>query len=190
MDLTPVVLGIIALLFFCFLFDVAIRWRTRRHRGDGGAQAAGVEMQTLPPLPKENSREDALLVNNMSYLKEAIDLNCSICLSILIEPVTGPCGHNWCRACIGKWQRTTPGSGNCPVCRARLPPTLRVNVLLHQLVVQQQKQLEASNPAAAAADDDTRAAPSDEAAAGQAAEEEEGGGGGGGEQPQSALAQI
>ena len=190
--LTPVVMAIILLLFVCFVMDAANRWRARqRHDEDGeGHEGQAIEMQQLPPLPKEDPREDALLVNNMSYLQEAIDLNCSICLNSLAEPVTGPCGHNFCRACLAKWLRSTPGAGGpCPVCRSSIPSQLRVNQLLHQLVVQRQRQqqLNGDNPAAAREDDadnsESRPLPTLPTAA---AADEEGETGG----RQSALAEI
>ncbi|OCT73693.1 hypothetical protein XELAEV_18032656mg [Xenopus laevis] len=47
------------------------------------------------------------------------ELSCSICLSIYTDPVMLPCGHNYCRGCIGKTWDTQKGSGaySCPECR-------------------------------------------------------------------------
>ncbi|XP_031750842.1 E3 ubiquitin-protein ligase TRIM7 [Xenopus tropicalis] len=48
------------------------------------------------------------------------ELSCSICLSIYTDPVSLPCGHNFCRGCIGGVLGTQEGSGrySCPECRA------------------------------------------------------------------------
>uniref|UniRef100_A0A8C5PLF0 Uncharacterized protein n=1 Tax=Leptobrachium leishanense TaxID=445787 RepID=A0A8C5PLF0_9ANUR len=48
------------------------------------------------------------------------ELTCSICLSIYTDPVTLPCGHSFCRTCIGEVLDTQEGSGayTCPECRA------------------------------------------------------------------------
>uniref|UniRef100_A0A8C5PFF8 RING-type domain-containing protein n=1 Tax=Leptobrachium leishanense TaxID=445787 RepID=A0A8C5PFF8_9ANUR len=48
------------------------------------------------------------------------ELTCSICLNIYTDPVTLPCGHSFCRTCIGHVLDTQKGSGayTCPECRA------------------------------------------------------------------------
>uniref|UniRef100_A0A8C5QBP4 E3 ubiquitin/ISG15 ligase TRIM25-like n=1 Tax=Leptobrachium leishanense TaxID=445787 RepID=A0A8C5QBP4_9ANUR len=48
------------------------------------------------------------------------ELTCSICLNIYTDPVTLPCGHSFCRTCIGDVLDTQEGSGayKCPECRA------------------------------------------------------------------------
>uniref|UniRef100_A0A8C5QD16 Uncharacterized protein n=1 Tax=Leptobrachium leishanense TaxID=445787 RepID=A0A8C5QD16_9ANUR len=48
------------------------------------------------------------------------ELTCSICLNIYTYPVTLPCGHSFCRTCIGDVLDTQEGSGayKCPECRA------------------------------------------------------------------------
>ncbi|OCU02812.1 hypothetical protein XELAEV_18008582mg [Xenopus laevis] len=48
------------------------------------------------------------------------ELSCSICLSIYTDPVSLPCGHNFCQVCIGTTWDIQEGSGaySCPECRA------------------------------------------------------------------------
>uniref|UniRef100_A0A8C5PZE8 Uncharacterized protein n=1 Tax=Leptobrachium leishanense TaxID=445787 RepID=A0A8C5PZE8_9ANUR len=48
------------------------------------------------------------------------ELTCSICLNIYTDPVTLPCGHSFCRTCIGDVLDTQEASGvyKCPECRA------------------------------------------------------------------------
>uniref|UniRef100_A0A803JS50 Uncharacterized protein n=2 Tax=Xenopus tropicalis TaxID=8364 RepID=A0A803JS50_XENTR len=51
------------------------------------------------------------------------ELSCSICLSIYTDPVSLPCGHNYCRGCIGRtWDTqvdTFHENPSCPECRQR-----------------------------------------------------------------------
>ena len=65
------------------------------------------------------------------------NLSCPICLEVLNCPVSTPCGHNFCRACIetswrGKFSYT------CPLCNKvfQKRPDLRVNYLVTDLADQ------------------------------------------------------
>ncbi|KAG8428928.1 hypothetical protein GDO86_018814 [Hymenochirus boettgeri] len=59
------------------------------------------------------------------------ELICSICTDIYSDPVTLPCGHNYCHGCIGDVLGTQEGSGvySCPECRAEFQdcPALQRN---------------------------------------------------------------
>ncbi|XP_072320012.1 E3 ubiquitin-protein ligase TRIM39-like [Eucyclogobius newberryi] len=60
---------------------------------------------------------------------------CSICLEVFSEPVTTPCGHNFCKSCISEaW--APEGPCTCPLCKEDFQsrPKLRVNTLLRDLV--------------------------------------------------------
>ncbi|KAI8901332.1 PUA-like domain-containing protein [Globomyces pollinis-pini] len=46
------------------------------------------------------------------------DMECQLCLDIMDEPVTSPCGHSWCRNCI---LDSLSYSRCCPLCRTYLP---------------------------------------------------------------------
>ncbi|XP_039888241.1 tripartite motif-containing protein 16-like [Simochromis diagramma] len=62
-------------------------------------------------------------------------LSCSICLQLLKDPVTIPCGHNYCMDCIRKcWDDKEVHS--CPQCRQifTLKPDLVKNSMLAELV--------------------------------------------------------
>ncbi|KAM4772807.1 E3 ubiquitin/ISG15 ligase TRIM25-like [Rhinophrynus dorsalis] len=61
------------------------------------------------------------------------ELNCSICQEIYTDPVTLPCGHNYCLFCITKtWDNQDPGDSSCPECRKRYKnrPELKKNLRL------------------------------------------------------------
>lgn len=54
--------------------------------------------------------------------------SCSICLEIFNEPVSTPCGHNYCKGCItGYWATRVPSQ--CPLCKEEFQetPDLQVN---------------------------------------------------------------
>lgn len=42
--------------------------------------------------------------------------SCPICLSILVEPVTTKCGHNFCFSCLEQLEENTTNK-KCPLCR-------------------------------------------------------------------------
>ncbi|KAM9393602.1 bloodthirsty-related gene family, member 30 [Pholidichthys leucotaenia] len=56
------------------------------------------------------------------------ELTCSICLDLFTDPVSTPCGHNFCQACIGGYWASTPIS-TCPLCKRQFDerPQLSIN---------------------------------------------------------------
>ncbi|XP_074552264.1 E3 ubiquitin-protein ligase TRIM21-like [Halichoeres trimaculatus] len=62
---------------------------------------------------------------------------CSICLDVFTHPVSTPCGHNFCKACITEHWDTSDRS-QCPMCKEVFTsrPDLRVNTLLSEMVSQ------------------------------------------------------
>eukprot|EP00079_Xenopus_tropicalis_P013244 XP_002941375.4 PREDICTED: E3 ubiquitin/ISG15 ligase TRIM25-like [Xenopus tropicalis] len=63
------------------------------------------------------------LISAMAAADLRDELSCSICLSIYTDPVSLPCGHNFCRGCIGRtWdtqEETFLENPSCPECRQR-----------------------------------------------------------------------
>ncbi|XP_072312788.1 E3 ubiquitin-protein ligase TRIM39-like [Eucyclogobius newberryi] len=60
---------------------------------------------------------------------------CSICLEVFSEPVSTPCGHNFCKRCISEaW--APEGPCTCPLCKRSYDrrPELSINTLLRELL--------------------------------------------------------
>lgn len=70
----------------------------------------------------QNIRENALA-----------DAECTLCMKLLFEPVTTPCGHTFCRPCL---LRSLDHTSKCPMCRAVLHVgrQLPVSVVLKSLL--------------------------------------------------------
>uniref|UniRef100_A0A8C6WGU4 RING-type domain-containing protein n=1 Tax=Neogobius melanostomus TaxID=47308 RepID=A0A8C6WGU4_9GOBI len=47
-------------------------------------------------------------------------VHCSICLDVFTNPVSIPCGHNFCQSCILGYWKTSP-LYQCPCARSRSP---------------------------------------------------------------------
>ncbi|XP_055781174.1 E3 ubiquitin-protein ligase TRIM39-like [Salvelinus fontinalis] len=65
---------------------------------------------------------------------------CSICLDVFTEPVSIPCGHNYCKACIrGYWDSTD--LCQCPMCKKTFDkrPDLFVNTFISEMAAQLKK---------------------------------------------------
>ncbi|CAM4638863.1 unnamed protein product [Leuciscus chuanchicus] len=63
------------------------------------------------------------------------ELQCSICLDLFTDPVTTPCGHNFCKTCLNKcWDNSQ--TCNCPYCKETFKqrPDLKINTTLREVV--------------------------------------------------------
>uniref|UniRef100_A0A8C6TYA7 Uncharacterized protein n=1 Tax=Neogobius melanostomus TaxID=47308 RepID=A0A8C6TYA7_9GOBI len=68
---------------------------------------------------------------------------CSICLEVFSEPVSTPCGHNFCKRCISQhWD--TSSSCSCPLCNEvfTIRPKLKKNTLLSEVVSKSKREAE------------------------------------------------
>ncbi|XP_016305059.1 E3 ubiquitin-protein ligase TRIM39-like [Sinocyclocheilus anshuiensis] len=63
------------------------------------------------------------------------ELQCSICMHVLTDPVTTPCGHNFCKTCLNKcW--TITQTCFCPLCKETFSrrPAIKINTTLREVV--------------------------------------------------------
>jgi len=96
----------------------------------------------VPPSPEEEVDGESTLLRAMTH-NTRLSLECCICLSHLVDPVTLPCGDNFCMEHI---KQHFERKNDCPLCRRKFPSDTKrnfnVNVSLSRFV-------EKSYPAAA-----------------------------------------
>eukprot|EP01130_Rhizamoeba_saxonica_P003574 TRINITY_DN1497_c0_g1_i1.p1 TRINITY_DN1497_c0_g1~~TRINITY_DN1497_c0_g1_i1.p1 ORF type:complete len:299 (-),score=59.89 TRINITY_DN1497_c0_g1_i1:199-1095(-) len=63
------------------------------------------------------------------------EFDCPICVNLLLEPVTTPCGHTFCRECL---TRSLYHSNVCPLCRhvLHISSDKAINVMLNNIIKQ------------------------------------------------------
>ncbi|KAK7910363.1 hypothetical protein WMY93_015047 [Mugilogobius chulae] len=64
-------------------------------------------------------------------------VHCSICLDVFTNPVSIPCGHNFCQNCILGYWKTSP-LYQCPMCKKSFQkrPDISVNTVLREIAEQ------------------------------------------------------
>ncbi len=78
------------------------------------ASHAATGSQTSPQGASPNIRLPRTKMNQLHS-----EFACSICYELYMEPVSTPCGHNYCRCCLAtSFERL---GRNCPQCRTRIP---------------------------------------------------------------------
>ncbi|XP_030631993.1 E3 ubiquitin-protein ligase TRIM39-like [Chanos chanos] len=79
------------------------------------------------------------MASSSSLLSED-QFRCSVCLDVFTEPVSTPCGHNFCLACLNTfWDNTELCC--CPLCKENfcIRPELKINTTLREIVDQFKK---------------------------------------------------
>ncbi|KAK6323389.1 hypothetical protein J4Q44_G00057280 [Coregonus suidteri] len=86
----------------------------------------------------------AYLAGNHGNLTEE-QVHCSICLDVFTNPVSIPCGHNFCRCCILDYWKTT-ALFQCPMCKKTFfkRPDISINTVLRE-IAEQFKDIRVSN---------------------------------------------
>uniref|UniRef100_A0AAZ1XGA3 Uncharacterized protein n=2 Tax=Oreochromis aureus TaxID=47969 RepID=A0AAZ1XGA3_OREAU len=72
-----------------------------------------------------------------SNLRSEDQFLCSICLDVFTDPVSTPCGHNFCQTCISQhWDMNQ--RCQCPMCKETFytRPQLKINTLFSEMVAQ------------------------------------------------------
>ncbi|XP_058250036.1 E3 ubiquitin-protein ligase TRIM21-like [Hemibagrus wyckioides] len=72
--------------------------------------------------------------HDSSSLLSDEQLLCSICLDVFTDPVTTPCGHNFCKSCLTQcWKKSQ--HCQCPLCKEKFTkkPELKINTTLREV---------------------------------------------------------
>ncbi|KAI8471643.1 MAG: PUA-like domain-containing protein [Monoraphidium minutum] len=143
----------------------------------GAADAAGGDGRSEPKRQRRVTREldDTECIPQRRVTRELDDTECILCMKLLCEPVTTPCGHTFCRSCFA---RALDHSSKCPCCRTVLHVARELPVLhvARELPVS----ITLKSILSRAFPEEYAARVEEEAAAAAAAAAADGGGGGGG----------
>ncbi|XP_067436177.1 E3 ubiquitin-protein ligase TRIM39-like [Thunnus thynnus] len=75
------------------------------------------------------------MISDMADTLDKYSFSCSVCLELFTDPVSTPCGHNFCKLCIEKhWDSTE--LCRCPLCKEIFykRPELRINISFREVV--------------------------------------------------------
>ncbi|XP_073715992.1 E3 ubiquitin-protein ligase TRIM39-like [Misgurnus anguillicaudatus] len=89
------------------------------------------ESSPTSPKPRRTRRESMELHPSLSE-----ELQCSMCLDVFSDPVSTPCGHNFCRICLKQcWDNSQIYS--CPYCKETFSkrPELKINTTLREVTL-------------------------------------------------------
>nr|XP_055029291.1 E3 ubiquitin-protein ligase TRIM39-like isoform X1 [Misgurnus anguillicaudatus] len=96
------------------------------------------ESSPTSPKPRQTRRKSMsdppFLSSSSVCLSE--ELQCCVCLDVFSDPVSTPCGHNFCRICLKQyWDNSQIYS--CPYCKETFSkrPDLKINTTLRQLTL-------------------------------------------------------
>ncbi|KAI5606388.1 bloodthirsty-relatedprotein family, member 6 [Silurus asotus] len=89
------------------------------------------------------------MASSSSALSED-QLQCSICLDVFTDPVSTPCGHNFCMICLKRFWDSSSNC-QCPVCKEKFSnrPDLRVNTFISALAAPFRKSVQLKSSRAA-----------------------------------------
>lgn len=90
-------------------------------------------LQTLL-LNLERTCSDSARGRSRGKPERTDDFDCTLCLKLLYEPITTPCGHSFCRSCLFQ---SMDRSNKCPLCRTVLfitPRICGISVTLNNII--------------------------------------------------------
>ncbi|XP_056124610.1 LOW QUALITY PROTEIN: bloodthirsty-related gene family, member 9 [Rhinichthys klamathensis goyatoka] len=105
-----------------------------RKRHESAADTHRAKALAESPKPRETRNLD-LSPSPSSSTGLTEELQCSFCLDVFTNPVTTPCGHNFCQICLKEcWDNSK--DYNCPICKKTFnqKPELKVNTTLRAIV--------------------------------------------------------
>uniref|UniRef100_A0A8C1YIF3 E3 ubiquitin-protein ligase TRIM39-like n=1 Tax=Cyprinus carpio TaxID=7962 RepID=A0A8C1YIF3_CYPCA len=91
----------------------------------------------VPTSPSQTRRQHTDKPPSLSSSSGPLaeELQCSVCLDVFTDPVSTPCGHNFCKSCLNQfWDNSQ--ECKCPFCKETFSkrPNLKINTALRQLV--------------------------------------------------------
>ncbi|KAI4146488.1 MAG: hypothetical protein LQ340_005905 [Diploschistes diacapsis] len=78
-----------------------------------------VTYRSLSPTGDPYKQLDVALLDRLKDVVRG-EAECEVCYGLMLEPVTTPCGHSFCRQCVA---RILDHSATCPICRRSLSIT-------------------------------------------------------------------
>ncbi|XP_022372126.1 LON peptidase N-terminal domain and RING finger protein 2 [Enhydra lutris kenyoni] len=93
-------------------------------------------------VPKKDSSPQMNMTSNVGESPElsidVTDFECALCMRLLFEPVTTPCGHMFCLKCL---ERCLDHAPHCPLCKEKLSELLasrnfNITILAEELIFQ------------------------------------------------------
>uniref|UniRef100_A0A3B5MJP0 RING-type domain-containing protein n=1 Tax=Xiphophorus couchianus TaxID=32473 RepID=A0A3B5MJP0_9TELE len=132
------------LLIFFFICVVLIPYLSDRAEGSTTGALSTLRKEFSPSQQHFWSQEKFLSggtpstgSSEVTRLRRSGQFRCPICLDILRDPVSIPCGHTYCMVCIRNyWDQADSGQFSCPQCRDIFSPrpVLRRNTVLAEVV--------------------------------------------------------
>ncbi|XP_036452819.1 LOW QUALITY PROTEIN: uncharacterized protein LOC118826035 [Colossoma macropomum] len=100
------------------------------------------KLKLLQVNSQEQESRKSVMASSSSVLSED-QLQCSICLDVFTDPVSTPCGHNFCMVCLKECWDSSPDC-QCPVCKEEFSkrPQLRVNTFISGLAAEFRKSVQ------------------------------------------------
>ncbi|KAM9314766.1 uncharacterized protein KZ484_024429 [Pholidichthys leucotaenia] len=103
------------------------------YNNDGGKNSAPLVITTISPTKYFSHSA----VMSASRNRPEDQFQCSICRDVFSDPVSTPCGHNFCKNCITQlWNQST--TFKCPNCNENFytKPHLKINTFIREMVSQ------------------------------------------------------
>ncbi|XP_073716002.1 E3 ubiquitin-protein ligase TRIM39-like [Misgurnus anguillicaudatus] len=96
------------------------------------------ESSSTSPKPRRTRRNSMSPPPSLSSSSVSLseELQCCVCLDVFSDPVSTPCGHNFCRICLKQyWDNSQIYS--CPYCKETFSkrPELKINTTLREITL-------------------------------------------------------
>ena len=83
---------------------------------------------------RDESLSHTALDGAATTLVQASEFDCGICWELLLDPVTAPCGHTFCKHCAHDLRRAGHGAALCPLDRTPIPHGLCITYQLNSTI--------------------------------------------------------